>query len=87
MPKYTESVLLPLLHITPLDEDIALYAIRSTRRDEQDKSLEFIAKTFTSGEVIMHPKAQCCDFAGNKGFTCGEFKRLSVERVRQVLRR
>lgn len=72
MPEFIESVILPRLHITPLDEDIALYAMCSTRKGKWDKSLESIAKTCTNGEVIVHSKTQCCGFAGNKGFTCSE---------------
>lgn len=72
MPECIESTLLPRLHITPLDEDIALYAMCATRKGKWDKSLESIAKTCTNGEVIVHSKTQCCGFAGNKGFICSE---------------
>ena len=40
MPECIESTLLPRLHITPLDEDIALYAMCATRKGKWDKSLE-----------------------------------------------
>lgn len=70
MPEFIESVLLSRLSITPLDEDIALYAMCATRKGKWDKSLESVAKTCTNGEVIAHLKTQCCGFAGNKGFTC-----------------
>ncbi|ANV97541.1 lactate dehydrogenase [Helicobacter enhydrae] len=70
MPEFVESILLPRLAIVPLDENIALYAMCSTRKGKWDKSLESIAKTCTNGEVIIHTKTQCCGFAGNKGFNC-----------------
>lgn len=81
MPEFIESTLLPRLHITPLDEDIALYAMCSTRKGKWDKSLESIAKTCTNGEVIIHSKTQCCGFAGNKGFICSE---LNTSALREL---
>lgn len=81
MPEFIESTLLPRLTITPLDEDIALYAMCSTRKGKWDKSLESIAKTCTNGEVIIHSKTQCCGFAGNKGFTCSE---LNASALREL---
>lgn len=81
MPECVESVLLPRLRITPLDEDIALYAMCATRKGKWDKSLESIAKTCTSGEVIVHSKTQCCGFAGNKGFICSE---LNASALREL---
>ena len=81
MPECIESTLLPRLHITPLDEDIALYAMCSTRKGKWNKSLESIAKTCTNGEVIVHSKTQCCGFAGNKGFICSE---LNASALREL---
>ncbi len=81
MPEFIESTLLPRLHIMPLDEDIALYAMCATRKGKWDKSLESIAKTCTSGEVIVHSKTQCCGFAGNKGFICSE---LNASALREL---
>lgn len=81
MPECIESTLLPRLHITPLDEDIALYAMCATRKGKWDKSLKSIAKTCTNGEVIMHSKTQCCGFAGNKGFICSE---LNASALREL---
>ena len=81
MPECVESTLLPRLRITPLDEDIALYAMCATRKGKWDKSLESIAKTCTNGEVIVHSKTQCCGFAGNKGFICSE---LNASALREL---
>lgn len=81
MPEFIESTLLPRLTITPLDEDIALYAMCATRKGKWDKSLESIAKTCTNGEVIIHSKTQCCGFAGNKGFICSE---LNTSALREL---
>ena len=81
MPEFIESTLLPRLTITPLDEDIALYAMCATRKGKWDKSLESIAKTCTNGEVIVHSKTQCCGFAGNKGFICSE---LNTSALREL---
>nr|WP_317403529.1 FAD-binding and (Fe-S)-binding domain-containing protein [uncultured Helicobacter sp.] len=81
MPEFIESTLLPRLTITPLVEDIALYAMCATRKGKWDKSLESIAKTCTSGEVIVHSKTQCCGFAGNKGFICSE---LNASALREL---
>ena len=81
MPECIESTLLPRLRITPLDEDIALYAMCATRKGKWDKVLESIAKTCTSGEVIIHSKTQCCGFAGNKGFICSE---LNASALREL---
>lgn len=81
LPEFIESTLLPRLTITPLDEDIALYAMCATRKGKWDKSLESIAKTCTNGEVIVHSKTQCCGFAGNKGFICSE---LNASALREL---
>lgn len=81
MPEFIESTLLPRLTITPLDENIALYAMCATRKGKWDKSLESIAKTCTNGEVIIHSKTQCCGFAGNKGFICSE---LNTSALREL---
>ena len=81
MPECVESTLLPRLRITPLDEDIALYAMCATRKGKWDKVLESIAKTCTNGEVIVHSKTQCCGFAGNKGFICSE---LNASALREL---
>ncbi|MDY5821830.1 MAG: FAD-linked oxidase C-terminal domain-containing protein [Helicobacter sp.] len=81
MPECIESTLLPRLRITPLDEDIALYAMCATRKGKWDKVLESIAKTCTNGEVIVHSKTQCCGFAGNKGFICSE---LNASALREL---
>lgn len=81
MPEFIESVLLSRLSIVPLDEDIALYAMCSTRKGKWDKSLESIAKICTNGEVIVHSKTQCCGFAGNKGFTCSK---LNASALREL---
>ncbi len=81
MPQYVESVLLARLHITPRNEDIALYTMCATKKGKWDKSLESIAKTCTTGKVIKHEQTQCCGFAGNKGFTRNE---LNASALREL---
>ncbi|WP_295698100.1 FAD-binding and (Fe-S)-binding domain-containing protein [uncultured Helicobacter sp.] len=78
MPQFVDSVLLERLNITPIDEDIALYAMCATKKGKWDKSLESIAKACVKGKVIEHNKTQCCGFAGNKGFTCPELNESAL---------
>lgn len=78
MPQFVDSVLLERLNITPIDEDIALYAMCATKKGKWDKSLESIAKACVKGKVIGHNKTQCCGFAGNKGFTCPELNESAL---------
>ncbi|MCX2717165.1 FAD-binding and (Fe-S)-binding domain-containing protein [Helicobacter sp. MIT 21-1697] len=78
MPQYIANVLLERLHITPLDEDIALYAMCATKKGGWESALDYIASSCTNGKVIKHTKTQCCGFAGNKGFICPELNESAL---------
>ncbi|RDU73061.1 FAD-binding oxidoreductase [Helicobacter aurati] len=72
MPQYIVEVLLNRLHITPLNEDIALYATCATKKGKAEDTLQKIAKACTNGRILVHEKTHCCGFAGNKGFSTPE---------------
>lgn len=81
MPEYIANVLLERLRITPLNEDIALYAICATKKGGWDNTLDIIAKACTNGNIIKHTKTQCCGFAGNKGFICPELNESALREL------
>lgn len=81
MPQYIANVLLERLHITPLNEDIALYAMCATKKGGWESTLDYIANSCTNGKVIKHTKTQCCGFAGNKGFVCPELNESALREL------
>lgn len=83
MPQYISEVLLNRLNITPLNEDIALYATCSTKKNKQDGLLIEIAKTCTNGEILIHEPTQCCGFAGNKGFNTPELNQSALQGLKE----
>ncbi|MCR2064273.1 (Fe-S)-binding protein [Campylobacter helveticus] len=68
MSEFVEKEILKYLNIKPLEEDIGIYAVCSSKKYGFDTSLRKIASLCTKGKVYEHKNTHCCGFAGDKGF-------------------
>lgn len=72
MSVFVAQNLLPRLKITPISENIGIYAVCSAKKGGFANSIKDIAKACTSGKIYEHTQTYCCGFAGNKGFITPE---------------
>lgn len=79
LPMYIYDILIPRLHITPKDENIAIYAMCALKKNNNEHYLESLAKCCTNGEIIKNDSLFCCGFAGNKGFFTPELNKNSLQ--------
>jgi D-lactate dehydrogenase len=75
--------LLPYLTITPVDEVITVFPVCSMKKMELDGMLADLAR-ICAKEVII-PEANCCGFAGDRGFTFPELNKYGLTNVKGQL--
>ena len=78
LPKYLAVVLLDRLRLRPIDEDIALYVVCSSRVHGDSEFAMAVARACTKGKVVSHEGTQCCGFAGDKGFSRPELNAAAL---------
>lgn len=83
MSVYAHDVLLPHLHITPLNESVGIYAVCSCKKHAWAQSIEHIAAACTTNEVITHAQTYCCGFAGNKGFSTPQLNASALQGLQE----
>lgn len=81
MPRFALETLMPRLQITPIEQNIGIYAVCALKKNKQSEFLYKIAKACTTKEVLEHTQTYCCGFAGNKGFLTPE---LNIEATKEL---
>ena len=81
--EFITEYLLPWLTITPLDEVITVFPVCSMKKMELDGMLTRLARTCAK-EVIV-PEANCCGFAGDRGFTFPELNKHGLANLKSQL--
>ncbi|MBK7132447.1 MAG: FAD-binding oxidoreductase [Bacteroidales bacterium] len=71
--------LVPNLNITPLNEVITVFPVCSMKKMGLEKKLVALANLCAAGVVV--PEANCCGFAGDRGFT---FPELNTHGLRDL---
>jgi D-lactate dehydrogenase len=75
--------LLHWLTITPVDEVITIFPVCSMKKMELDGKLADLAR-ICAKEVII-PEANCCGFAGDRGFTYPELNKHGLNNLKSQL--
>lgn len=81
--EFIMKYLLPYLNITPVDESITVFPVCSMKKMELDDMLVRLAKICAS-EVILS-EANCCGFAGDRGFTFPELNKHGLRGLKEQL--
>lgn len=79
LPIFIREILAPRLEITPISENIAIYAMCALKKHKEDAAISDIAKLCTTGKIATNPALFCCGFAGNKGFFTPELNANSLK--------
>lgn len=79
MSVFIKEYILSNLNISPLDENVGIYAVCATKKGGWADTLIDLAKICTKGEVYTHSQTYCCAFAGNKGFVNPKFNQNALE--------
>ena len=75
--------LLPYLNVTPIDEVITVFPVCSMKKMELDGKLVDLAR-ICARDVIV-PEANCCGFAGDRGFSFPELNRHGLRNLKSQL--
>ena len=75
--------LLPYLNITPVNETITVFPVCSMKKMELDVKLISLART--CAKTVIVPEANCCGFAGDRGFTFPELNQHGLRDLRSQL--
>lgn len=81
--EFIMELLLPYLTITPVNEVISVFPVCSMKKMELDGKLADLAR-ICAKEVIV-PEANCCGFAGDRGFTFPELNRHGLSNIKSQL--
>jgi len=81
--EFIMEYLLPCLTIKPIDEAITVFPVCSMKKMELDGKLAGLAR-ICSREVII-AEANCCGFAGDRGFTFPELNRHGLSNLKDQL--
>ncbi|PAF54244.1 lactate dehydrogenase [Helicobacter sp. 13S00482-2] len=76
---YIYEFLLPVLKITPINENIGLYTMCAGKKMSQEDKMHTLAKKCTKGKIYIHKNTGCCGFAGDKGFFTPELNQSALE--------
>ena len=71
------------LEITPVDETVTVFPVCSMKKMELDQKLAALA-AMCAKEVIV-PDANCCGFAGDRGFTYPELNKHGLRELKNQL--
>jgi D-lactate dehydrogenase len=75
--------LIPFINITPVDECATVFLVCSMKKMGLDKKLADLAR-ICAREVIV-PEANCCGFAGDRGFTYPELNTHGLSELKSQL--
>jgi D-lactate dehydrogenase len=75
--------LLPFLKINQLDETITVFPVCSMKKMDLDRKLIDLAKICASKVIV--PDANCCGFAGDRGFTFPELNKHGLRNLKSQL--
>jgi D-lactate dehydrogenase len=81
--EFITEYLLPWLYISPVDEAITVFPVCSMKKMEMDVKLADLAR-LCSKKVII-PDANCCGFAGDRGFTFPELNKHGLKDLKNQL--
>jgi D-lactate dehydrogenase len=81
--EFITEMLLPYLEITPSDETITVFPVCSMKKMELSDKLTTLA-VICARDVIVSD-ANCCGFAGDRGFTFPELNRHSLRNLKNEL--
>lgn len=75
--------LLPNLEITPIEEIITVFPVCSTKKMGLEDKLVELAEKCASKVVV--PEANCCGFAGDRGFSFPELNKHGLKSIKEQL--
>ncbi len=81
--EFISTFLLPRLTIKPLDETITVFPVCSMKKMGLDGMLEELARICAKNVIV--PEANCCGFAGDRGFTYPELNRHGLKDLKSQL--
>lgn len=79
MSEFALKNILPNLKITPINEDIGIYAVCTCKKKGWADDIYHIAKACSNAHILYDDQTYCCGFAGNKGFTTPELNASALE--------
>jgi D-lactate dehydrogenase len=78
--EFISTFLLPRLTIKPVDETITVFPVCSTKKMGLDGKLTDLARLCAKNVIV--PEANCCGFAGDRGFTFPELNRHGLRNLK-----
>jgi D-lactate dehydrogenase len=81
--EFISDFLLPHLIIKPVDETITVFPVCSIKKMGLDKKLADLARLCAKKVII--PDANCCGFAGDRGFTYPELNKHGLSNLKSQL--
>ncbi len=81
--EFISEYLLPFLDITPVQETIAVFPVCSMKKMALEQTLLTLAKTCAAKVVV--PEANCCGFAGDRGFSFPELNQHGLRHLKTQL--
>lgn len=81
--EFIHDLLLPYLKIRPVDETIAVFPVCSMKKMGLESKLLNLAKACASRVIV--PEANCCGFAGDRGFTYPELNAHGLQNLKEQL--
>jgi D-lactate dehydrogenase len=81
--EFITEYLLPWLKITPVDEAITVFPVCSMKKMDMDVKLAELARLCSKNVII--PDANCCGFAGDRGFTFPELNKHGLRNLKDQL--
>jgi D-lactate dehydrogenase len=81
--EFITDLLLPYLNITPLNETITVFPVCSMKKMELDGKLADLARS--CAKKVIPAEANCCGFAGDRGFTFPELNQYGLRDLKSQL--
>ncbi|MBW6501719.1 MAG: FAD-binding oxidoreductase [Bacteroidales bacterium] len=81
--EFIADFLLPRLQIKPLDEIVAVFPVCSMKKMGLEPKLLDLARACASRVIV--PEANCCGFAGDRGFTYPELNEHGLRNLKEQL--
>lgn len=79
MQSYIVKHILHKLKIRAIDENIGIYSVCASKKNNWTSDIKTIAKSCTKANIYEHTNTFCCAFAGNKGFIRPELNKSALE--------
>lgn len=81
---FITEFLLPRLKITPVDETVTVFPVCSMKKMGLDRNLEELARK--CAKDVITGEANCCGFAGDRGFTFPELNKHGLRDLKPMLK-